>query len=297
MRTELVPSFKFPRIGKVIATIIALLIITAIFFAMCVVKIKPGYAGIVYNINGGIEKGILTQGWHVVVPWKKVTSYTIATEQAFLSKDAKEGSKDDESFGIPTANGKLVNVDLEFAYHFEADKLPETYSRFKGQDGKSIEQTFIRAKMKAWSSEVSATFDILDVYGAKRGELNKQVFEHVKKNFEDYGIIIDSVNFSRVGLDSETEKAVQDRVNAQQKLEQAKIEAEKAKIEAERLKNETEGKAQATLIQAEAEAKANETISKSINDTLVKYKQIDKWDGKLPQAEGGTPIIDMRSDK
>jgi regulator of protease activity HflC (stomatin/prohibitin superfamily) len=284
-------NIKF-RVGAIVTGLV--IIGGLVFSAMSIERIKAGYAGIIYNVNGGVEDNTLTQGWHFIVPWKKVTSYSISTEQAFLSKDSREGSKGDDSFGIPTSDGKLLNVDLEFSYRFDPDKLPETFTKFKGQSGKQIEESFIRAKMKSWSGEVSSRFTVMEIYGDKRSDLNKAVFEHTKKNFTQYGIMIDSVNFSRIGIDDATEKAIQERVNSQQALEKSKIEAEKAKIDAEKLKIEAQAKADAILIEAEGQAKANEALRKTLTSEVVEYYKAQKWDGKLPISQGGTSIIDMK---
>jgi regulator of protease activity HflC (stomatin/prohibitin superfamily) len=280
------------RIGAVISGLVILGGI--IFGAMSIERVKAGYAGIIYNVNGGIEEKTLSQGWHFVAPWKKVIQYSVSTEQAFLSKDSREGSAGDDSFGIPSSDGKLLNVDLEFSYRFDSEKLSETFTRFKGQSGKQIEDNFIRAKMKSWSGEVSSRFTVMEIYGERRAELNKAVFEYTRKNFEQYGIIIDSVNFSRIGIDEATEKAIQERVNSQQALEKSKIEAEKAKIDAEKVKIDAQAKADATLIEAQGQARANEELRKSLTPEVVEYYKAQKWDGKLPISQGGSSIIDVR---
>ena len=124
-------------IGGVIAGVV--LFGGIIAFASSTVKIQPGFVGIVYSLNGGVQPGVLTQGMKFVSPIKSVQQYSIATEQAYLSQDKREGSEDDDSFMIPTSDGKTVNVDLEFAYHFDAAVLPKTFTTFKGQDGATIE--------------------------------------------------------------------------------------------------------------------------------------------------------------
>lgn len=70
-------------------------------------KTPAGYVGVVYSPNGGVKENALNQGWHFVNPLYKVTEYTVATEQAYLSRDSKEGSKDDDSFYIPTSDGNI----------------------------------------------------------------------------------------------------------------------------------------------------------------------------------------------
>ncbi len=280
------------------------LVVAFLFFALT--KIPAGYVGVVYAPNGGVKETTLSQGWHVVSPLNKVTKYTVATEQAYLSRDSKEGSRDDDSFFVPTSDGKLVNVDIEFSYRFDADKVTDIFTQFRGRTGDEIQETFMRGKIKTWVSEVTSNFNVLDIYGSKRTELNKLVYEHVKNEFASSGIIIESINLSRIGLDQATEAAIQARVNAQQELEKQKIEKDRAIIEAEKKEIEEEGKrkvkliqakaeAESILLKAEAQAEANEKIAKSLTKELVDYEKIKAWDGKLPNVTGGViPMIDVK---
>lgn len=258
---------------------------------ICTEKIEAGYVGIQYNMKGGVENEVLTQGWHIVSPTKKVREYSVSTEQAFLKREGDAGDKDDESFLIPSKDGKTLNVDLEFSYHFDAEKLPQTYTRFKGQSGKDIEQTFVKSKMKVFATEVSSKFSVLDIYGEKRTDLNKTLYDYSKKNFQEYGIIVDSVNFSRIDVDAQTSKAIQDRINAQQQLEKQKIELETSKIQVEKSKIEAQGKAEVTRINAEAEAKANKLKQSTLNDTIVKYEAVKRWNGTMPSVMGSDSVI------
>ena len=98
----------------------AVVIIAAIILGFaCTEKIPAGYVGVVYNMNGGIEGDTLSQGFHIVSPTKKITTYSIGIEQSYLTAADKGDSKKDESFNIPTSDGKTVKVDLEFSYRFE----------------------------------------------------------------------------------------------------------------------------------------------------------------------------------
>lgn len=297
----------------IIAAVIAIIVLVGIM----ITTIKPGYVGVVYSPNGGIKDEALTQGWHLVSPFNSVSKYSIATEQAFLSKNEREGSETDESFVVPTADGKLVNIDIEFSYHFDAERITQTFTKFRGRDGKDIENTFMRGKIKTWVSEVTSRFNVLDIYGNKRTDLNTAAFIYIRDKFEPFGIIIESVNISRIALDAATDKAIQARVNSQQELERQKIEAEKAKIAAERMRIEAEGvkqveliqaqtaadarriqaegEAKAILIRAEAEAASNKKLSETVTPNLLQLKQIEKWSGGVPQVTtSATPFVTIK---
>lgn len=290
-------------------------------------RVKPGMEGVVYSPNGGVKEETLSQGWHLVNPFYKVSPYTVATEQAYLSMDKREGSKGDDSIMIVTKDGKTVSADLEFSYKYDAERVAELFTRFKGRSGKEIEQTYIRGKIKAYVNDVSSKFTVIEIYGEKRSELNSAVFQHVRQKFEKDGIIIESVNFSRIMPDPATKDAIQKVVNAQQQLAQQRITNEKAKLseekklieenakaerrkikataeaeertiranaKAEELSITSQAEADAIKIKAKAEADANKKIKASLTPALVEYNKVNKWNGELPQVTGGaTPIIKM----
>lgn len=283
---------------------------------MCSEKVPAGYVGIVYNMNGGIDGEVLTQGWHLVAPTKKVTTYSIGIEQSYLTSEDKGDSPNDESFSTPTSDGKSLTVDLEFSYKFDQEKIADTFVMFKGQSGKAIKDIFIKPKMRAWTQEVTAKYPVTDVFGDKRQELNEALDVYLKQKFEPYGIVIDTVNFTDISTDDETSAAIQKKVTAQQELELANIEAktakvradkdkevaliaaeqekEKAAIVAEQKKIQAEGEAEAMRIKAEAEADANAKVAASLTGELIEKQKIEKWNGSVPTVQGNaTPIIDM----
>ena len=139
------------------------------------------------------------------------------------------------------------------------------------------------------------------------------------KNLEDEIFMKNDVSFQVIGDLKRLPEAIQKKIQAQQELEVAKInkqtasvEAEKekevalikaeqdketAQINAEKAKIKAEGEAEATRIAAEAEAEANRKVAGSLTPELIESKKIEKWNGTVPQIQGGaTPIVDMRGD-
>lgn len=239
-------------IGAVALAVILLLgLVGAI---ICLERIPAGYVGVVYNMNGGVDGEVLTQGWHVVSPTKKVTTYSIGIEQSYLTAEDKGDSKKDESFSIPTSDGKTVKVNLEFSYRFDESRVAQTFTQFKGKSGEAIKDSFIKPKVIAWTQEVSANYPVTDIFGDKRTEINGELDTYLRQKFDQYGIIIDTVNFTDISVDEETAAAIQKKVTAQQELELANIEAQTAKIQAEKDREVAEIEAQKNKSVAEINA-------------------------------------------
>lgn len=289
--------------GKIGAVFLAIvLFLGLICVGICIEKIPAGYVGVVYNMDGGVDGEILDQGWHIVAPTKKVTKYSVGIEQSYLSSEDKGDSPKDESFSIPTSDGKTVKVNLEFSYKFDRDRVADTFRTFKGKSGDEIKNTFIKPKVIAWTQEVSANYPVTDIFGDKRTAINAELDVYLRSKFDQYGIIIDTVNFTNISVDEETSAAIQKKVNAQQELELARIEAQTAKTRAEKDKEVAEIQAQTEVIQAEAEAnvvriaaeaeaEANKKIATSLTEELIEKIKYEQWDGRLPAVTSGGTIV------
>ena len=302
--------------GKLGGVLLAVAMVVALICVVaCLKKVPAGYVGVVYNMNGGVDGEILSQGWHLVSPTKKVTTYSIGIEQSYLTFEDKGDSKEDESFSIPTSDGKTVRVNLEFSYRFDEVRVANTFVTFKGKSGETIKDTFIKPKVIAWTQEVSANYPVTDIFGDKRTEINAELDTYLKDKFDKYGIIIDTVNFTDISVDAETAAAIQKKVTAQQELELANIEAQTAKVQAEKDRQvaqvqaekdkqvaqiaaetaviKAEAEADALRIAAQAEADANRQIAQSLTPELIEKIKYEQWNGQLPKVSGGTSIVSI----
>lgn len=276
--------------GLGLAGIAVGMVLTVVIAFMCIVRIGPGYAGVVYNVDGGIENETLTQGFHMVAPWKHVSEYPISTETVYYTKNSVDGDKDDKkidkSVNVNTKDGKQVNVSVTYAYHMDSEKLPTVFAKFRGQDIKSIESGYMKNAMYEALNNITSQYSLMELVGDKRPEINAKIFEAFRDDLTDCGIVIETFNLSDVVPDEATATAIQNVVNAQNALQQAKIEKQQAEVEAEKARVAAKGKADAALIEAEGQAQANAKLQQSLTSGVLQQRAIDKWDGKLPQISG-----------
>ena len=303
------------------------LFIAIIILLLMMEKVPAGYVGIVYDMNGGVSDEVLTQGWHVVSPTKKVTLYSIGIEQSYLTSGKDGDSADDDSFEVPTSDGKGLRVDLTFTYRYDPERVTQLFTRFKGQSGKEVRNSFIKPNIISWVKEVTAKYPVTEILGEERANLNIAISEYVRDKFDPYGIIVENTSLINIDADEETRAQVQRRVNAIQELELAQTEKktaqvkadqekevaltkaqqdketaiilaeqekETAAINAEKQKIDAEAKAEATRIKARAEAEANKVIAESLTPELIENNKINKWNGNVPSVSGGgVPIINL----
>ena len=156
---------------------------------MCTERIPTGYDGVVYSMSGGVQDEILGQGWHVVAPTKKVKKFTIGNEQLLLTKDEREGSEEDESSKVSTADDANIAISFQMSYRFKEDTLVDTYKRFKGMDGEDIVNRRVKTVLKSKVSEVTTSHSMMDIYSGNRAQINSEITEYLNKSFgEAYGL-------------------------------------------------------------------------------------------------------------
>ena len=211
--------------GKVGAISLAVIIVIGLIcVAMCSTRVPAGYVAVKYRMNGGIADDVLGQGWHIVPPTVKTTLYSIGIEQSYLTATDDGDSKGDDSFSAPSSDGKGLQMELTFTYRYDADKVADTFTRFKGRSGKDLLDSFIKPNVISWTKEVTAKYPVTDILGEKRAELNLVLSEYLAEKFAPYGIIIENASLINIEVDDETREAITRKVTAQQELELANIE-------------------------------------------------------------------------
>ena len=250
---------------------------------ICTEKIPAGYVGVQYSMNGGIKDEILTQGWHIVSPMKKVTLYSIATETFVMSQDERAGSKDDESFDLTCSDG-VVNVDFEMQYNFDANQVTNVFTKYRGVNGETVISTNLRSKIKTIANEVLSRYTVLEAHLEKKSEVNKALTEALREELGKLGIFVESATLPATRVSESIQNSINARTQKAQELEAEKLNQEKALLEQETAK-----------INAETEKIKNEEISKSLTKEMLMKMAIEKWDGSLPKvsSDGISPMINL----
>lgn len=274
----------------------AALVFSGIGAVVCTERIPTGYVGVVYSMNGGVQDEILTQGFHIVSPTKKVKKFTVGNEQLVLTKDSRDGSEDDDSFNVATADNANINISFQMSYRFKQDEVVDTYKKFRGMDGEDIVNNRVRTILKSKISEVTTDYTMMDIYSGDRAKINTQLTEALSEKLGDeFGIDVIDASIIDVHPDEQLQQTINDRVTAMQKKQQAEAEQETIKVQNQTKILEAQADAQAKQIAAEAEAKANSTISASLTDKLLKKMEMEAREKHgWVTVQGGTVVTDTK---
>lgn len=261
-------------IGGVILAIAMIFGITSC--AICLERIPVGYVGVVYSMNGGVQDELLTQGFHLVAPTKKVKKFTVGNEQLVLTKDERDGSEGDDSFMVSTADNANISVSFQMSYRFRQADVVSTYKKFRGMSGEDIVKSRVRTVLKAKISEVTTFYTMMDIYSGDRGKINAEITNFLNEKLgEEYGIEVIDASIIDVHPDMQLQQTIDDRVKAMQRKQQAEAEQETIKVQNQTKILEAKAAAEAKQIAAQAEAEANRAISASITPELIQMKEAE----------------------
>ena len=264
-------------LGIIGGTIVGIILVVGVILGIiCLERVPVGYEAVVYSMNGGVQDETLKQGWHLVAPTKKVKLFTVSNEQLLLTKDKREGSKDDESFRVASSDNASIAISFQMSYRFNPDTLVSTYKAFKGMDGTDIVDSRVRTVLKSRISEITTDYSLMDLYSGNRAVINDKITKYLNESFnKQFGIEVIDASIIDVHPDKQLRQAINNRIKAQQRSSQAKVEQETAKVEAETKLIKAKNEAEIKKTEAKGEADANKLISSSITEELIRMKEAE----------------------
>jgi regulator of protease activity HflC (stomatin/prohibitin superfamily) len=259
-------------------------------------RIGPGHAGIVVK-QAGSDRGVLNQtattGWVWYNPFSEtVIEYQTSMRCVKWTKSPDEGKAVNEEITFTNQDQMVIATDIGVCFSLDATKLPTFYVKFLARDEDELMTKFtdgyLRNSIRNCMNDFAGKYTIGQLMGDNAGflaESKKCIVDDVVK----YGISIDQ--YGLLGAPRPPQQII-DSINSksqvEQQIRQSQLQVEQAKADAQKRVAAAEGEAQATLTVATAQAKANELLSKSLSDNLVRYKAIEKWNGQRPQVEGSS---------
>lgn len=168
-----------------------------------------------------------------------------------------------------SSDAQQMTLKVKFQYQIMGDKVTDI-SKSYGSLG--VLERRIQAVVVEKTKAALASYTAMDII-ASRAELSPKVSKFVEESLDDeYHTNVINVAITNIDFSDVFEKAVEDKMVAEQ---------QKLKVEYD---------SEAKVVAAEAQAKANELLEQSLTDKTLQKLWIDKWDGHLPQvvSDGNT---------
>ncbi len=239
---------KLPKIGLPILIAIVLAIV---FISKSTETINSGEAGVLYKTFGGgvvTDQPPLGEGFHIVAPWNKVIVYEVRQQEVF------------EKMQVLSSNGLEIKLDASAWFQPDYSKLGLLHQ----QKGENYVQRVLLPTIRSAARSVVGRYTPEQLYSSKRDAIQKEIFEETKKIVGNQYIQLNEVLVRDVTLPPTIKEAIERKLKQEQEALEYEFRLEKAKKEAERQKIDAEGK-----------AIANQILSASLTDKILKEKGIE----------------------
>ena len=166
-------------------------------------------------------------------------------------------------------------------WHVSPVDVPRLYTEIGDADDlveRLIVPTFNEV-LKQATAKMTAE-EVLTKRMQMKTEVDKEMAERLKK----YGVFVDEVNIVNVKFGQEFTKAIEEKQVAEQEAKKAHYVALQAEQEAI-----------AEVNKAKGQAEAQRLLRATVDNSLLRLKAVEKWDGRFPQVMGtGTlPFINI----
>jgi regulator of protease activity HflC (stomatin/prohibitin superfamily) len=263
--------------------------------------VPAGHVGVKVFLLGG-DKGVdseeLGVGRYWIGPNEDLYIFPTFMQNYVWTKDATEGSPNDESISFQTADGMTANADVGISYSIDPAKVTQIFQTYRrGVD--EITDTFLRNMVRDALVKQASNKPIEYVYGAGKADLMASVQKDVNDQVGPLGIKIDKIYWiGEIRLPPTVIDSINAKNAATQMAQQRQNEVAQAKAEADKKIEDARGTAESILRVADAQAKANKLLAQSLTPEFVQYQAITKWDGILPKFTGSAavPFVDVTNE-
>jgi regulator of protease activity HflC (stomatin/prohibitin superfamily) len=275
--------------------LIAGLVVALVLLPTTIVYVNPGYVGIViHRAGGGVDKIPLGPGLHLKNPLTTgIEEYPVFMQTLVLTKTSTEGSPNNDEINVNSKEGQPISLDVSMSFELDPDKAPGLYTTFR-RDIQSIQHGYVKQSIRQALQEVIGNEEIAAVIGPKKAEAVNQTTMLLSQRLAQYGIVVKQFTINELRAPPAVIEAINQKNVMQQQALTSQNELQKNTFQAQGDSIKAMGHAKAILAEAEAQAKANELLSRSVTANLVQYEMAKKWDGKMPQVSGGAmPLLQL----
>lgn len=286
-------SGAFPRhLTKIAIVTIIGVIAVAIVLGSSIKIVQAGDRGVLLQFGAVDTSASLDEGIHFVTPFRdNIIVMEVRTQKTVES--AASASKDLQD----------VRTEVALNYHVSPENAQIVYQQLGFDYSARVINPAIQESVK----QVTARFNAEELI-TKRETVKTEIEQQIKQRLATYNILVETISITEFKFSDQFTRAVEAKVEAEQRALQANNELRRIEIEAQQAEAKAigdqkaniaraEGLRQANILEAEGEAAAIKIIDEQLrnNPNYLEWLKTQRWDGKLPLVigEGATPFIQI----
>jgi len=291
------------RLAKRVMMFVGVLVAVLVVSCSTTKRIDAGHLGIRVKLAGsarGVQDIPVVTGWVFFNPLtEQIIEFPTSVQNIVWTASKNEGRAVDESISFSSSEGVVVNADVGLSFHIDPALAPHLFLRFREQNLLRLADGYVRNAVREAFNDVASKMPVQEIYGVGKSKLGVDVTEKLRAKLGKDGFLIDQLTINGAlrlpdnvaSAMNRAMEATQNAIQAENRVRQVKAEAEQAVAqatgEAEASRTRARGEADALLIRARSEARANQIIRYSTTGTVLQYRALERWNGKLPVMNGG----------
>jgi regulator of protease activity HflC (stomatin/prohibitin superfamily) len=237
--------------------------------------VNTGYVGVVTRF-GNVTRS-LDPGLHFIIPFVEAV-HPVNTQTQTAKPDELAASHDLQ----------VVHTQVTLAFHIDPQYAGYVYTQLNDEATQKVVVPAILEAIKARTAQYDAQQLI-----SERAAVRDGIEDFVRQRLQPYHIIAENVSITDFNFSEEYNKSIEAKVTAAQLAEKAQNDLTRIRIEAEQ-----------KVTQAKAEAEALEIQKAAVTPELIQLRTIEMmdkhWNGQLPsvvvgQSGGALSTIDVLS--
>lgn len=223
----------------------------------------------VFDNFRGVLPGVRGEGMTFVMPFvQKAVRYDVKTQTYNVGTSDTETNSQGVGVGEPaiearTADGQTMQVELSVRFQPEEENLWKLHREV----GTDYVYKIIIPELRSVVRTVIAQYNVMDVYSAKRMEIQMRMDATLKKTFSNYHLRLNEILIRNTRFSDEFQKAIEAKQVALQEAQRMDYVLQKELQEKKRKVIEAQGDAEAIRTRGQA---------LSANPRLIQYEYVQK---------------------
>jgi len=233
--------------------------------------VRQGTVGVKQRF-GKLNERIITAGLVGVNPF---TTRVIKVPVRTVNRDVE--------LALPSKEGLNVQCEISILYRIQPEKVPHIIATI----GTDYEQGMIVSVFRSAAADICARYFAKDMHSAQRALIENEISEHMNSLLNERGFIIERVLMKSIKMPPGLAKAIEDKLEAEQRAQQMEFELLRERKEAER-----------RVIEAEGLRDAQKVLAEGLNESIIRYQSIEAFkalaaspNAKVILTDGTTPFL------
>jgi prohibitin 1 len=244
--------------------------ITIMMFSSCT-TVRQGTVGVKQRF-GKLADRTITSGLVFVNPFTtRVIKVPVRTVNREIVMD------------LPSKEGLNVRSEISILYHIKPERVPHIIENI----GTDYEQSIIVSIFRSAAADICSRHFAKDMHSAQRAAIEREISDHMNNLLEPRGFVIEAVLMKSIQLPQGLARAIEDKLEAEQRAQQMEFELQRERLEADR-----------KVIEAEGDRDAQKVLSEGLNENILRYRSIEAFErlsrstnAKVIITDGSTPFL------